>query len=287
MIIYLAGGITGNGFSFWKEAMKIYLAETYPRQSVIEEAMKIYLAGNAPWRDQGLYNETIEKDKPYILESYFYLKNHNEWILKMRPFFKDFLLDSGAFTFMSGNTSESNWDEYVKGYAEFINTHSIDLFFELDIDSIVGIKEVERLRNKLELLTNKKCIPVWHKSRGLEYWKDMCKQYSYVAIGGIVSKEITEDDYPFFTPLINIANKENCKVHALGFTNMKGMYRYKFYSVDSTAWLYGNRGGFLYSFNGKTIDKIQPKGMRLKGREAAIHNFCEWIKFSKYAQKNL
>jgi hypothetical protein len=87
--------------------------------------------------------------------------------------------------------------------------------------------------------------------------------------------------------LLKIAAQNNCKVHGLGFTNLEGIKKYKFYSVDSTAWLYGNRGGYLYKFTGETIAKIAPKGMRLKGREAAIHNFSEWLKFSQYAENNL
>lgn len=267
--------------------MKCFLAGTYSRTFVIEEAMKLFLAGNAPWRENGVYDTVIENNKPYILESFYYIKDNNDWIFKMRTHFKDFLLDSGAFTFLNGNGGKCNWDLYVEKYAEFINKHDINLFFELDIDSIVGLKEVERLRLKLETLTNRKSIPVWHKARGLDYWEQMCEKYDYVAVCGLVTKEIEKKDYAVFNTLLKIAKEHNCKVHALGFTNMEGMKKYKFYSVDSTAWLYGNRGGFLYQFNGTGIDKIQPKGMRLKGKVSAVHNFNEWVKFSKYAEQCL
>lgn len=286
MKIYLAGGITGNLISLWKEIIKIYLAGTYSRKDCIKEAMKVYLAGNAPWREAGIYNKAIEKYNPYILESYYYIRNNSEWIMEMRPFMKDFLLDSGAFTFLN-EAGNHNWQKYVEEYAAFINKHDVDYFFELDIDPIVGLKEVERLRHLLEKLTGKKCIPVWHKSRGLDYWKKMVQEYDYVSIGGIVTKEIKPKDYPIFGVLIKIANQHKCKVHGLGFTNMDGLRKYKFYSVDSTAWLYGNRGGFLYQFNGTGLDKIQPKNMRLKGRPAAMYNFTEWLKFSHYADRNL
>lgn len=285
MKIYLAGGITGNLISLWKEIMRIYLAGTYSRKYCIEEAMKVYLAGDNG-KYSGTYDEEIEKHKPYILESYYYIRNNEEWIMEMRPYFKGFLLDSGAFTFLNSG-GKINWEQYVREYAEFINKHEVELFFELDIDPIVGLKEVERLRDLLEELTNKKCIPVWHKSRGMDYWGKMVQEYDYVAIGGIVTKEIKPKDYPIFSVLIKIASQHKCKVHGLGFTNMDGLRKYKFYSVDSTAWLYGNRGGFLYQFNGTKLDKIQPKNMRLKGRQAAIHNFTEWLKFSHYADRNL
>ena len=285
MKIYLAGGITGNLIRLWKEIMKIYLAGTYSRKYCIEEAMKVYLAGDNG-KYSGTYDEEIEKHKPYILESYYYIRNNEEWIMGMRPYFKGFLLDSGAFTFLNSG-GKINWEQYVREYAEFINKHEVELFFELDIDPIVGLKEVERLRDLLEELTNKKYIPVWHKSRGMDYWEKMVQEYDYVAIGGIVTKEIKPKDYSIFSVLIKIASQHKCKVHGLGFTNIDGLRKYKFYSVDSTAWLYGNRGGFLYQFNGTKLDKIQPKNMRLKGRQAAIHNFTEWLKFSHYADRNL
>lgn len=283
MIIYLAGGVTGNLKPFWQNCMKLYLAGTYSRPFVIEESMKLFLAGI-----QGKAKDfVLSEEKPYILESYFYIKNQSDWILKMRPFFKDFILDSGAFTYLNGATTNVNWDNYINEYADFINKHNIDYFIELDIDNVVGLKEVERLRTKLENLTNKKCIPVWHKSRGIDYWLDMCKNYDYIAIGGIVTQEIKKNEYNVFNNLLKIAKQNNCKVHGLGFTNLEGLKKYKFYSVDSTAWLYGNRGGFLYQFNGSDMTKIIVKNKRLKGRLGAIHNFNEWLKFSKYAENNL
>lgn len=271
MDIYLAGASSGNNNYLWKEysenpdkAMGIFLAGTHSRPFVLEN-----------------------KDKIFVLESFYYIK---EW---MFPYIKNhwnFMLDSGAFTFMSDskNGQGVNWDEYTERYADLINELNIDLFIELDIDSVVGIKEVERLRNKLEKLTNKKSIPVWHRSRGKDYWFKMCEEYDYVAIGGIVTGEIKRNDHHVFRYLISEARKRNTKVHGLGFTTQNGLKTLRFESVDSTAWIYGNRGGFLYKFNGEDILKIKaPQGKRLKARQVAIYNFKEWVKFQKYAINNL
>ena len=224
-----------------------------------------------------------------ILESYFYCRS-NQYIPKLLPYLKSFLLDSGAFTFMQGK-ARVNWDEYTEEYAAFINKYDIKLFFELDIDSIVGLKEVERLRHKLEKLTGKKPIPVWHKSRGKEYFVKMCKEYPYVALGGIVTREIPRNVYEKAFPwFIQTAHQHGAKIHGLGYTSLENLKKYHFDSVDSTAWLYGNRGGYLYMFNPikGNIDKIDaPKGCRLKSKEAAMHNFKEWVKFQEYAEKHL
>jgi len=244
--------------------------------------MKIYLAGSGwdkiCWGNYNFYDF-------YRLESFFYLKDERNHIHR----YKSFLLDSGAFTFMNTiKNKKVNWDEYVVSYGKFIKEYKIKLYFELDIDSIVGIKEVERLRRLLEETTGTKCIPVWHKSRGLDYWKKMCEDYNYIAIGGLVTQEIKRTEYDVFLPLLKIAKDNNTKVHGLGFTNLKGLEKYKFDSVDSTSWLSGNRFGAVYWFNGKTMKKQnKAPGQRVKTTMTAINNFNEWVKFSKYANNNL
>jgi hypothetical protein len=243
--------------------------------------MKIYLAGSGwnrtCWENFDFYDF-------YRLESFVYVKGEEKNI----PKYKSFLLDSGAFTFMNKNNGVVNWDEYIERYASFINTYNVNNFFELDIDVIVGIKEVERLRSKLEKLTNKQSIPVWHKSRGMDYWKRIIAEYGYVAIGGIVTREIKQSQYDIFYTLLDLARRNNCNVHGLGFTNLEGLKKYKFYSVDSTSWLSGNRFGSVYWFDGQTMKKQNKKeGQRVLTKETAINNFNEWNKFLKYAENNL
>ena len=249
--------------------------------------MKVCLAGTyASTKETRAY---LKKMK-YILESFYYIQ---EWQI---PYLKEkelFLLDSGAFTFMNNAKGEINWEKYIDQYAKFINENDVKYFFELDIDPIVGLKEVERLRNILENKTQKKCIPVWHKSRGLDYWKKMCKEYDYVAIGGIVTKEIKPNEYKYFSPLLKIAKENNCKVHGLGFTSLKNLDKYQFYSVDSTSWKSGGRFGSIYKFeNNQLVQHKKPEGFRAKSKDGWYAKIellnCEaWTKFQEYADKNL
>lgn len=293
MKIFFAGGVTGNLREFSKTLAKV---NGVSKEKVVE-CMKLYIAGSETRKDyifENLLSKTdggINFNHINILESYYYLRN-NEEFMKLVPYFGLFLLDSGAFTFMSGSHIGSiNWDGYVEEYASFINRHDVKLFFELDIDSLVGLSEVERLRYKLESLTGKKPIPVWHKNRGKQYFEYMCKSYPYVAIGGIVTKEIPRNIYEKAFPwFISTAHKSRAKIHGLGYTTINNLSIYHFDSVDSTAWLYGNRGGYLYRFNPKTalMEQIKvPPNHRMKSRECAVHNFNEWVKFSKYAEINL
>lgn len=247
--------------------------------------MKIYLAGVAPWRNEGIYDSIIKTHRPYILESFYYTDEDTERLLS---YFGDFLLDSGAFTFMQGNGS-ADWYEYADRYSDFIKRNNIQKFFELDIDSVVGYEKVKELRRRIERNTGRQSIPVWHKSRGYDEWLKQADEYGYIAIGGIVSKELKPEHYKFFPKMIEDAHKRGAKVHGLGFTALSYLPQIHFDSVDSTAWTTGNRFGYVFYFDGKTMRKKDvPHGHRLAdSRKVAMVNYTEWIKFQKYAETHL
>lgn len=279
MDLYLAGGISGNCKPLWTRLVSEVINKGRP------DAMNLYLAAN--W--QGIDKAYIPKESMFdisILESFYY---SDSWTEALIPYFKSFMLDSGAFTFMTSHKGQVDWNDYIRRYAEFINKNGVKLFYELDIDSIVGYEKVIEMRRWLESATGKNPIPVWHKSRGKEEFLKMCDEYDYVAIGGIVSKEITRQEYKYFPWFINEAHKRGCKIHGLGFTNLEGIQKYHFDSVDSTAWTTGNRFGSIYRFNGTTMEKYDKKqGQKLAdSRAVAINNFNEWLKFQKYAETHL
>lgn len=252
--------------------MKLYLAES---GHLIQSYLKECIMGGIP---KGL--------KLYMLGSFYYI---NDNFIKILPYLDDVLIDSGAFTFMQNKkTTNIDWEDYVERYGNFIKKYKIKKYFELDIDKIVGYEEVKRLRKKLEDIVGWKCIPVFHRSRGKEEFLKLIKEYDYIALGGIAIKDIKRNEYKYFKWFIDEAHKNNCKIHGLGFTNLEGIKKFHFDSVDSTSWTTGNRFGAVYKFNGKTVIKYdKPKGTRVKAREVAINNFIEWVKFSNYADKHL
>lgn len=228
-------------------------------------------------------------ENKYILLSFYHLNKSKKLGMVEDLFTDNFLLDSGAFTFMnSKKDAEIDWEKYIDEYAEFINKYNIKYFFELDIDVVVGTKEVERLRDKLERLTGKQCIPVWHKFRGVEYFKNLCKTYKYIAIGGLVTKEITQKEYPTIQKMVAYANKNGVKVHGLGFTNMKWLKRIKWATVDSTSWQGTNISYRLYKFIGNQIKGFPIRGFDTPKRIPLLEtNAREWVKFQKHAEKSL
>lgn len=283
MKIFLAG--TGVAI-VWaiEQGVRLFLAGTKSRPWMVED-MKLYLAESG-----GLWNAYLQDNDfagVYILQSFYYMDDR---MASLIPQFGDFLLDSGAFTFMAGSHGgKIIWEEYADKYADFVNRHHVDKFFELDIDSLVGYQRVKELRNRIEKATGKQTIPVWHKSRGKEEFSQMCAEYPYVALGGIVSKEWRKEEYGAFPYFIKEAHRNGAKIHGLGFTQLEGLKKYHFDSVDSTTWTSGNRFGCIYSFDGETMQKQDaPAGKRLAdARKAALHNFCEWVKFQRYAEVHL
>jgi len=237
--------------------MKLYLAASHSRQYMAEWA-----------------------DALYVLESFYYVA---DWHVKMMRRWKGFLLDSGAFSFMTGTAGKTDFEDYTRRYAEFVGKHDIEYFFELDIDAVVGLAEVERLRGILERETGRRCIPVWHKSRGKQYFLDMCKEYAYVAIGGLVVKDIRPEEYVYLKWFTAQARKRGVRVHGLGFTG-KDAETYGFYSVDSTSWLSGARFGHLYRFDGRRIVEVKKSNtLRLADyRKGDRHNISQWILYQKF-----
>lgn len=278
--------------------MNLFLAGLHGRQWFVDEYLKtkggaetvdVYMAGVTSLRpyieDEVVKKIDGKKIDIAILESFYYANEWTEWAI---PRLSKFLLDSGAFTYLSQGKS-ADWNDYLRRYVDFINRNDVKLFFELDIDPLVGYENVLKLRRKLEDRTGKKCIPVWHKSRGKDEFLRMCDEYDYVAIGGIVTQEIKRDEHKYFPWFIKEAHKRGAKIHGLGYTNLKGLERYHFDSVDSTSWTTGNRFGLIYKFDGHTMRKYEAgEGHRLKdARASAVNNFNEWVKFQQYARLHL
>lgn len=242
-------------------------------------AMKVCLASIDSSRHLGCQLFDI----PYMLSSFYYAEKMADWLIPVLKSAELLMLDSGAFSFMTGS-GKADFDAYMTRYIDFVKKYDVEYFFELDIDSIVGYERVKEMRKRLEYETGRQCIPVWHVSRGTEEYVKLCREYAYIAIGGIVTKEIPQRDFMKLPKLIDIAHKCKCKVHGLGFTYLKYLPLIKFDSVDSSTWTSGRRYGTIYQFNGKTLVSHRRRDARVESYiEADLNNLREWIKFQRYA----
>lgn len=249
--------------------------------------MRIFLAATTSGMSKQIREEVIKEAKPkYMLETFFSGENTCKKVLLDAGNPENFLLDSGAFSYMSGaECSKEQLTEYMERYIKFIKENNVKYFFELDVDTIFGIDFVHELRKKLERETQKQCIPVWHKSRGIEYWKWMCDNYKYIAIGGLVTSHIKKQEYELVSKMVEYAYNKGVKVHGLGFTKTKELENYKFFSVDSATWTKGAALGRQANFfNGRHMEQrqINKGNKKVKLSHLVAHNFKEWCKYQRY-----
>lgn len=247
--------------------------------------MKIFLAGVRPatffphlgkTRFNGLLSYAADKlsiDRPLD-------KSH----------YKDFILDSGAFTFAysAGRGKAVDWWKYCEEYAAYVVKNDIKHYMELDVDAITGYEQVLKFRAFLEERTKRPCIPVWHVNRGLEDWKKTCDGYQYVAMGGLKS-EVGRERWKYLQHFIDEAHRRGARVHGLGFTRVKefdkGMALFD--TVDSTTWLKTSSYGTFMKFDGRGISyKRPPSGMKsgLHNSQMTLMALKEWIKYADYME---
>lgn len=247
--------------------------------------MRVFLACSTSATDKNNRKKFFKENKPlFLLETFFSGEKICREVLEVvDP--EHFLLDSGAFSYMSGaKCTKESLLAYLDKYIDFINKYDIKYFFELDVDTIFGIEFVEMMRKRLEERTGKQCIPVWHKGRGIEYWKKMVAEYKYVAIGGLVF-HVKKQEWPLIKRMVDYAYSRGVKVHGLGFTKTKILDDYKFYSVDSSSWLSSaSRGQKLNVFNGTCIVNKDIKKRNYKAiiKNMSEFNFKEWVKYQHY-----
>lgn len=246
--------------------------------------MKVFLAGGQRLKK---YPDEFEKI-PYVLASFYDIDKWMLPICQQKPQ-GDFLLDSGAFTFLA-SAKRVDFDSYTDAYIDFVNEYQFPLFFEMDIDAVAGEQKAKALRERIERRTGKQPIVVWHANRGKDDFIGSCKDYPYVAFGGLITDGHSVRDLAKYIPwFIDKAHENGAKIHGLGFTWTASMDKYHFDTVDSSTWLGCGRFGKYFFFDGKKIvANSRPQGKRVADQDALLlHALNEWVKYQKYAETHL
>jgi hypothetical protein len=245
--------------------------------------MIVYLAGV-----KNIYKQIENPKGLYILTSFIDFQNS-----KSLPDFlygERHITDSGAFsTFKDINEAKNkDWDGYMKKYISFLKEIKAKLYFELDIDAVVGLNKVEYYRKQLEDATGVAPIPVWHSNRKWDYFEMMCENYPYVSIGTTTATNegsLIRKNPAVLKKFIQTAHNKGAKIHGLGFTDTKWLKVLDFDSVDSTSHVC-HKYGQLHYFNGSHIEVVKRKNKddKMIGKTSDYHilNINEWIKYQKY-----
>lgn len=235
--------------------------------------MKIYLAGTSvstPEKEKHLQLLFSDSNK---LHSYFHCVDgfEKKWFKMNIKNKVNLFLDSGAFSAKTQGT-EINIQDYISFIKE--NEEFIDVYANLDV--IGNAKDTyknQRIMEKAGL----KPIPVFHYGENIKWLERyLSKNYDYIALGGMVKTTGLTSwlDNIWNNYLTDEKGFPKCKVHGFGLTNILMMYRYPWYSVDSTSWVVTGRlgaiyvprfekGKWIYNKNPLKID-ISTKSPRLK-----------------------
>lgn len=209
-----------------------------------------------------------------VLESFYYVK---DWQTECNGLFRDFMLDSGAYTFCYGSKRSVELSSYLDRYANYVRDNGISLFFELDVDEIAGFDEVVAMRRRLESFVGRRCIPVWHDNRGHDEWLRMCKEYDYVAIGGIADRGRASLE-PLVPQMVYEAHELGTKVHGLGYARRRSkLEEMGFDSVDSASWTHGTRHRYAFQWDGNGMAYLSTCKKCHVGKDVLQRfNFMEW-----------
>jgi hypothetical protein len=211
--------------------------------------------------DIGKLHATVSKEAfrkhkfKYVLVSFYYLsKASPERIQEALDLYsgpepgQEILLDSGAFSMMMAAKKgklkyEFNLDAYVEAYGQFIRKYRkyFTHFFELDIQSVVGEKEYERLRKKLIDIVGEEPTLVWHIFDPIQKFADYCEKVGpggFFAIGGVAGSGLTNcrDVARLMRELVWYARARDVHIHGLGITSKLARY-IDFDSVDSFTYI--------------------------------------------------
>ena len=282
---------------------------------------RVYLAGVC--KQMGLKErewmiEFLQKKRMVTLESFWYKGGMTRSFPKWDNF--KVFLDSGAYSWdhqltKRGETATPEKEkEYLDSYIEFIKEWDDRLYNYANLD-FVGDPEKTLKNQRYMEAAGIKPVPVFHYHAKLgdpvqrqwhfDFLREMVQEYDYIALGGGVSSGVPSREYitRFGDEAFRIIKESGrtIKVHGFGITSTLLMFRYPWYSVDSTTWLqvaaYGKIFVPKYSFTKRCYQyaippnpigvswesKIKPKSVvhftleKSKGEQEAIREYLDDI----------
>jgi hypothetical protein len=155
------------------------------------------------------------------------------------------LLDSGAFSAWSKN-KKINIDEYIS----FIKERSslIDHYVNLDV---IGDPEATLSNQKYMESKGLSPIPVFHRKENFSYLQYYIDNYEYVGLGGLAvglgNSEIQLYLDQCFDLICDTKDRlPKVKAHGFGITGTDAMFRYPWFSVDSSSWAFTGAFGAIF-----------------------------------------
>jgi hypothetical protein len=177
-----------------------------------------------------------------FLESYHYIQN-KRYVEKIRAEGKRVFLDSGAYSAMSKGVSID-----LGKYCDYIHENG-DIIEHASVLDAIG-DPLATWRNQYAMeQRGVNALPCYHYGEPTDVLDWYVDYYPYVTIGGMVpistKQLIIWLDRIFEEHLCHPDGTPRCKVHGFGLTSLDLMFRYPWYSVDSSTWVQWSAFGMI------------------------------------------
>ena len=203
-----------------------------------------------------------------FLMSYHYVQSKNLDVDMYQSKGIKFLIDSGAFTYMSNPNYQNNtieqWEKHIEGYLRWARAHK-DIIFaiaSLDIEMLVGGDKVQEWNEKyFEPFMLETGIPVcfvWHHEATKLSWEQYCQRYPYVGVSwGTDSYQDGTGGLKTGQRMLKVAEKYGAVVHGMAMTRTSLLTKLPFYTVDSTTWMVGVQYGEVNWWRGTKMSRLK------------------------------
>ena len=156
----------------------------------------------------------------------------------------DLFLDSGAFSaWQRGETLQ------VEDYIKFIKEYD-GCFGHYSVLDIIGDAEGTLRNQHIMEEAGLQPIPCYHYGEPTKYLEHYLANYDYIAIGGLAKNRTRDEIFNFldhaFDVICDARGIPVVRVHGFGLSSLRVLFRYPWYSVDSTSWLLGSRVGYIF-----------------------------------------
>lgn len=154
----------------------------------------------------------------------------------------DLFLDSGAFSaFSKGiNIAIEDYIAFIKENEAYITTYA-----NLDV---IGDPEATLKNQRIMEKHGLSPLPCFHYGEDEKYLRLYLKEYKYVALGGMVpisTKDLILWLDHIFSIICDKDGLPKIKLHGFGLTSFDLMFRYPWWSLDSTSWVMTGRFGSI------------------------------------------
>ena len=203
-----------------------------------------------------------------FLMSYHYVQSKNLDVDMYEDKGIKFLIDSGAFTYMSNpKYSEytiEQWEAHIERYLEWAKLHKNIIFAiaSLDLEYLVGGDKVQEWNEKyFEPFMLETGIPVcfvWHTDGTKLTWEQYCQRYPYVGVSwGTDAYNDGSGGLKTGQRMLKVAEKYGAVVHGMAMTRTSLLTKLPFYTVDSTTWMVGVQYGEVNYWRGTKMSRLK------------------------------